>query len=459
MSKGVALLFVLIFLTASCVMAKPALSSVAVAEDTWTAKAPMQQARAGLGVVAVDGKIYAIGGNHATDYLPISGLLGTNEEYDPETDTWTTKASMPTPRDYFAIAAYKNKIYCIGGRVGLIVDERTGFYSQNMSGVSEVYDTATDTWETKATMPDTGMQIQAHVVNGKIYVMDWSYVYVYDPENDSWSSKTRMPMSYLRASPVSAVVDGKIIVTGEFNVDSTDPDTVQKVLIYDTETDAWSGGRSGPTVVVGGAAGATTGVNAPQKVYVLGLMSKALLPTVINQVYDPQADTWETASTLPANRSNFGIAVVNDMLFVVGGHRRSSGYGVQPVAVNERYTPLGYGTVPPVLSVASPENRNYTSSEVALNFTVDRHAEWMGYSLDGDENVTVTGNITLTGLSNGLHNVIVYAKDEFGNTGASGTVVFSIEVPFPLVPIATASAASIALIGVGLLVYFKKRKR
>ena len=49
-----------------------------------------------------------------------------------------------------------------------------------------------------------------------------------------------------------------------------------------------------------------------------------------------------------------------------------------------------------------------------------------------------------------------YARDERGNTGTSETIVFSVEVPFPTVLVA-ASTASAALIGVGLLVYFKKR--
>jgi len=97
-------------------------------EDSWATKAPMQQARSGLGVAAVNGKIYAIGGSNASGFAPsipgsavlgnrdIGGHLGTNEEYDPETDTWTYKASMPTPRIVFATAVYQNKIYCIGGK-------------------------------------------------------------------------------------------------------------------------------------------------------------------------------------------------------------------------------------------------------------------------------------------------------------------------------------------------------
>jgi hypothetical protein len=56
--------------------------------------------------------------------------VGTNEEYNPTTDTWTTKASMPTPRIDFAITVYQGKIYCIGGT--------TDYYSY--SNLNEVYD-------------------------------------------------------------------------------------------------------------------------------------------------------------------------------------------------------------------------------------------------------------------------------------------------------------------------------
>jgi hypothetical protein len=92
---------------------------------------------------------------------------------------------------------------------------------------------------------------------------------------------------------------------------------------------------------------------------------------------------------------------------------------------------------------------------------VNKPVLWMGYSLDSQDNVTVTGNTTLAGLTSGLHNVTVYAKDEFENTGASETINFTIAEepePFPIAPVAVASGASIAVIGVGLLVYLKKHK-
>jgi hypothetical protein len=101
------------------------------------------------------------------------------------------------------------------------------------------------------------------------------------------------------------------------------------------------------------------------------------------------------------------------------------------------------------------------ASDVPLNFEVDKSVSEMKYSLDGQENVTVVGNTTLAGLTNGYHNVTVYAADEAGNSGASETLLFDVELPepFPTLLIAAASVAAAVLVGVGLLVYFKKRNR
>jgi N-acetylneuraminic acid mutarotase len=44
--------------------------------------------------------------------------LNTVEEYDPVTNTWTTMANMPTPRFGLAAVAVNGKIYAIGGWAG-----------------------------------------------------------------------------------------------------------------------------------------------------------------------------------------------------------------------------------------------------------------------------------------------------------------------------------------------------
>jgi hypothetical protein len=80
--------------------------------------------------------------------------------------------------------------------------------------------------------------------------------------------------------------------------------------------------------------------------------------------------------------------------------------------------------------------------------------------------VTIAGNITLTNLSYGEHNITLFVSDELGNTGASETVYFSVEAPQPEpkpepfpTALVIASVITVSVVGIGLLVYFKKRKR
>jgi hypothetical protein len=81
---------------------------------------------------------------------------------------------------------------------------------------------------------------------------------------------------------------------------------------------------------------------------------------------------------------------------------------------------------PPTIKINSPENSTYTMSTINLNFNIDEQASWIAYNLDGIENITLSGNSTLSGLSEGIHSMVVYATDTAGNTGTSDPVQFVI---------------------------------
>jgi hypothetical protein len=142
--------------------------------------------------------------------------------------------------------------------------------------------------------------------------------------------------------------------------------------------------------------------------------------------------------------------------------------GLQP-GNNYGYNQLiywdSYSLTPPKISILSPENKTYSVSNVSLTCTINKPVTWIGYSLDDQAQITMIANITLTNLSNGLHNITVYAKDRFDTMGVSETIHFSIDQPninqpesFPTLPVLAASIAAVAVAGVGLVVYFKKRK-
>ena len=116
-------------------------------------------------------------------------------------------------------------------------------------------------------------------------------------------------------------------------------------------------------------------------------------------------------------------------------------------------------TIAPAISDLSVENATYKTSDIPLSFNVNENVTQTSYCLDNQGNVTFIGNTTLTGLTEGMHSLVVYAKDTAGNIGASETIDFSVDVPFPTTIVVVASGASIAIIASGVLVYWKKRKR
>jgi hypothetical protein len=124
---------------------------------------------------------------------------------------------------------------------------------------------------------------------------------------------------------------------------------------------------------------------------------------------------------------------------------------------------MGYffvDTTSPRVSVLSPEAKAYGASDVRLSFGVNEDASRMIYSLDREDNVIISGNTTLSGLTIGDHNVTVYAWDEAGNIGASETVTFTVaKESFPTTFVGVAIIASVALVSFGLVAYFIKRNR
>jgi len=85
--------------------------------NTWQIKSPMPTGRwAADGALGPDGKIYIVGGGFPGE--PDYGVYNTLEVYDPATDTWESKSPMPTARNYLGAAFGRDGLlYAIGGEV------------------------------------------------------------------------------------------------------------------------------------------------------------------------------------------------------------------------------------------------------------------------------------------------------------------------------------------------------
>lgn len=147
----------------------------------------------------------------------------------------------------------------------------------------------------------------------------------------------------------------------------------------------------------------------------------------------------------------------------------SDGLGDTPYIIDENnqdnFPLMPYGS-PPAVSIASPQNKTYTVNSVSLSFTVSETTSWINYSLDGQANVTITEDTTLSGLADGAHSVTVYAQDTDGLTGSS-TIYFTIaegsETPTETTQLDSSLiiliAAIIVVIVVVALLYFLKIKK
>jgi N-acetylneuraminic acid mutarotase len=171
--------------------------------NQWSSRKPMPTPRGALAVAVLDGKLHAVGGYQQ------DRNTGAHEVYDPATDSWTAGAGLTVPRDHHAAAVVGGKLYAIGGRLNRQ-------YSQNLS-VNEMYDPATGQWSRRADLPTARSGIAASALGGRIYVFGgeapsgtFHHNEAYKPDTDGWQEETPMPTA--RHGLGSAVVDGKIYV-------------------------------------------------------------------------------------------------------------------------------------------------------------------------------------------------------------------------------------------------------
>jgi hypothetical protein len=113
--------------------------------------------------------------------------------------------------------------------------------------------------------------------------------------------------------------------------------------------------------------------------------------------------------------------------------------------------------VAPSVKLLQFGNVTYEKEDLPVDFAVNEPTSWMGYSFDGQDNVTVSGNFTLPELSLGEHNVTVYAKDLLGNMGSSETTSFNVVEPMQTEPWLLGVIVCAAAMGLTFLIYNRRK--
>lgn len=263
--------------------------------DGWTSKASMPTVRHQAGAAAVNGILYVIGGLDAS-----SQQLSVVEAYDPVSNTWSTKTPMPTARGAFAIGVVSNVIYAVGG---VYFAGGGGFTTATV----EAYDPATDSWTTKAAMPTSRYVVAGGVVNNILYAVGGSLVdgtplttvEAYNPASNSWSAKTPMPAAH-NSYGIGTINGVLYLASGsEFGVIGPTP----TVLAYDPAANAWSEKSSIMTPRANLAGAVVNGV-----LYAVGGQNSGGVPVTTVEAFTPPEVTWSSGTPAVATLDSNGLA-------------------------------------------------------------------------------------------------------------------------------------------------------
>jgi N-acetylneuraminic acid mutarotase len=312
------------------------LAATALGQARWGKLAPFPEPDEELYGITANGKLYVIGGFGG------GKARGIVFEYDPASDRWTKKKPMARPVHHQAMVESGGKIYVFGG----FVAPSTGGGWEPVDNAWE-YDPVADSWKALWPLPSKRGSAVAAMVDGKMYLIGGATTVegskevaingngparvvttndVYDPATNRWES--RAPMALGRNHAFAGAVGGRIYVIGgrvahAFVTVSSNTDIVEE---YNPATNTWSGLKAKmPTARSGGGWGTYQG-----KIYVAG--GEVATPELVGafravEVYDPAANVWTKLPPMPMPRHGVAGAILGNRFHLVSGMITSAAAG------------------------------------------------------------------------------------------------------------------------------------
>jgi N-acetylneuraminic acid mutarotase len=237
------------------------------AADKWTRLADMPSGLTHLNAVVEGNTIWLAGGFKGHHPGPVTDEVW---KYDVKGDKWSAGPALPEPRGGGALALLDGKLHYFGG-----------FKSDRQTTAGDHWALAIDggkKWETLAEMPGPRGHLAAAVLAGKIYALggddghdktqvDLPACHVFDPASGQWSAIAKLPNGRSHFESSTLIYRGNILIVG---------------------------GRS----------------NSPEPA--AGVLNELLL-------YDPKANQWTLAGTLPEKVLAPAAAIIGEQIVVSGG--------------------------------------------------------------------------------------------------------------------------------------------
>ena len=274
---------------------------------SWTSAASMPTPRSELQAAVVDGVVFLPGG------LGSDRALDTFEAYDPEHGRWEALPSLPRAVHHAGVAAAEGRVFVTGGYADL---------SFVPGSLAWAYDPSSRSWTRLPDLPGPRAGHALVPLNGVLHVIGGigrtsQAVWRFDLDAGRWI-EPGPPIPTVREHLTAVAAGGRIWAIGGRWPGEGEFGTVET---YDPATGAWETAPSLPTP----RSGLTSAVLAGA-IHVLG--GEALRGDrtfVEHEVYDLADGTWRSAAALVPGRHGLASAVVHGRLYVIGGATRAGG--------------------------------------------------------------------------------------------------------------------------------------
>ena len=306
--------------------------------ETWSTKSSMPEGRHHPVTWNFGDTGYVVTGSNAND-IPTDDFYS----YDPATDTWTTKTDFPGPVRSFAIGEeYNGKGYLGFGA--------NSFYLNDLWE----YDPATDSWTQLASCPCSGRRHPAMVIqDGRLFVGlgddntgnldDW---WEYDIATNTWTEREDLPGAPRHHPFQFKAGDGVYVGLGH---GSRRPFIYKDWYRYDLDSNKWEKMNDFP----GESRVAGTQFDRNGLGYVLSGdgSDHSWMQEGEFWEYDPAVDTWTELTPHPGiSKWAPGSFLLGDTLYFLAGQNRDQGVNTDD---NMAYT---FAT--PTVSIREQKSQN-----------------------------------------------------------------------------------------------------
>lgn len=192
------------------------------ATDTWTSAGSLPVALSNYtATLLANGNVLVVGGNTPTGTYSIPVSQNTAELYDASTNTWSTVATLTTPRSSHSATLLASGKVLVAGGLNLQLGATAGSQTSTKLASAELYDPATNSWTPAANLTTTRYgHTSITLGNGRAMVIAGTApnyaknAEIYDPATNSWVVSGTLATLHATQSASVLLQDGSVLVVG-----------------------------------------------------------------------------------------------------------------------------------------------------------------------------------------------------------------------------------------------------